>query len=301
MRLTILIVAGWLLFHNSRLHVSGYKILGLFLYPGQSHFRLVDPLMIELAKRGHNVTVYSTFPKSQKLPNHTDVSIKSCFHLPTNMLTMDQMNKVNHIEMYTALFKSWIPKEEELLTCQPLLRLRDEREPVDVIITEGFGSDFAQFFGYHLQAPVINFHTTLPFPWMYDQTGLPSNPSYIIHLFAEALPAQMSFTQRLKNTLYYLYIRHLYKRHSEKVNDEIAVKFFHQPVPPLADVVKNASLMFITTHVSLNRARPMVPNVIEVAGLNIKSAEKLPQVSSYVNDKRLNLLSRTRYCIQELL
>ena len=192
---------------------------------------------------------------------------------------MEQMKSINHIEMYTALFKDWVPKESELLTCKPLLYLRDSRPSFDVIISENFGYDFFQFFGYHLQTPVINFHTTMPFPWQYDQTGLPSNPSYIPHLFAEGLPPRLSFEQRLKNTFYYLYICYLYKTRSEAAYDEIAKKFFAKAMPPLAEVVKNASLMFTSTHVSFNRARPIVPNVVEVAGLSIFPPKALPQVS----------------------
>ena len=258
--------------------VLSHKILGLFPYPGKSHYIVFDALMVELARRGHDVTVYSTFPKNQKMPNYTDIDIGGCFKLPKGMLSMDQMLKVTFVEFYTTLFESFLPQERDLMTCVPLHRLRDSGKHFDVIITESFGSDFFHLFGYHLKAPVISFHTTFPFPWMFSQTGSPSNPSYIPHLFDEVLPPRMSFLQKLKNTLYYWYICYLFENLSESVNDKIAKKFFGPSIPPLGEVVKNASMMFTATHVSLNRARPIAPNIIEIVGLQIKPSQKLPKV-----------------------
>jgi len=43
--------------------------------PFKSHFRGFQPLFKELADRGHNLTVVSTFPLQKPLQNYTDVPI----------------------------------------------------------------------------------------------------------------------------------------------------------------------------------------------------------------------------------
>jgi len=43
--------------------------------PFKSHFRGFQPLFKELASRGHNLTVVSTFPLKTPLPNYTDITI----------------------------------------------------------------------------------------------------------------------------------------------------------------------------------------------------------------------------------
>lgn len=43
--------------------------------PFKSHFSGFQPLFKELANRGHNVTVLSTFPLKKPLANYTDIVI----------------------------------------------------------------------------------------------------------------------------------------------------------------------------------------------------------------------------------
>lgn len=43
--------------------------------PFKSHFRGFQPLFKELASRGHNLTVVSTFPLKTPQPNYTDIPI----------------------------------------------------------------------------------------------------------------------------------------------------------------------------------------------------------------------------------
>jgi len=43
--------------------------------PFKSHFRGFQPLFKELASRGHNLTVVSTFPLKIPTPNYTDIPI----------------------------------------------------------------------------------------------------------------------------------------------------------------------------------------------------------------------------------
>lgn len=43
--------------------------------PFKSHFNGFQPLFKELANRGHNLTVMSTFPLKKPLTNYTDIPI----------------------------------------------------------------------------------------------------------------------------------------------------------------------------------------------------------------------------------
>lgn len=43
--------------------------------PFKSHFRGFQPLFKELAGRGHNLTVVSTFPLQKSIENYTDIPI----------------------------------------------------------------------------------------------------------------------------------------------------------------------------------------------------------------------------------
>ncbi|XP_022814660.1 UDP-glucuronosyltransferase 2B2-like isoform X2 [Spodoptera litura] len=54
---------------------EGYKILALLPYPGKSHFMVFEPILEELARRGHHVTVVSFFPSASPQANRRDVSL----------------------------------------------------------------------------------------------------------------------------------------------------------------------------------------------------------------------------------
>lgn len=258
-------------------YVGGYNILGLFPYPAKSHYAVFDPLMVELAKRGHNVTIYDTFPKEYRIPNYTEISVKSCFSLP-NILTIDQMNDFgfNDFRFITALFH-FVPNYQEISTCEPLQKLLNSNDKYDVLITETFNTDFFVLFGAKMRIPVIGFHSNTALPWLSERMGLPDNPSYIPFSYISD-PIDFSFCNRIKNTMLKLYASIVYKVLSQNVFDEMAIKFYGSQIAPLEEAVKNMSLLFLYSHFSLNPSRPLVPNVIEVAGLNLVRSKSLPQV-----------------------
>jgi glucuronosyltransferase len=60
----------------------GARILGVFPFPARSHLIVHKALMLELARRGHEVTMVSSFPESKPIPNYTDIVLN------TNMDTL---------------------------------------------------------------------------------------------------------------------------------------------------------------------------------------------------------------------
>jgi glucuronosyltransferase len=69
------------------LHAAeGARILGIFPMPAKSHMTVHSALMKELARRGHEVTVFSPFPEKSPMPNYTDIEFKVSYSelLPTS-------------------------------------------------------------------------------------------------------------------------------------------------------------------------------------------------------------------------
>jgi len=56
---------------------TGAKVLGIFPFQGKSHFIVASALLRELANRGHDVTVISHHPQTEKIANYTDVYVKT--------------------------------------------------------------------------------------------------------------------------------------------------------------------------------------------------------------------------------
>lgn len=258
--------------------VNSYNILGLFPYPGKSHYAVYDPFMVELANRGHNVTIYNTFPKPYSIPNYHEVDISYCLEFSSEP-AINQMKNIgksgfNLIDLLVIV----LPKQEEIANCEPLMDLWNSTVKYDVLITEIFHNEVSLLFGEKLNIPIIAFHSTAPMPWHTDLMGLPNNPSYLSTEF-NGYMSKMDFFQRLCNTLMNYYTLISYEYIIREVYDEMTPKIFGGSVSKMSDVAKKVDLMMLNIHFSYGYPRPLVPNVIEVAGLHIKGKKTLPEVS----------------------
>lgn len=64
----------------------GARILAVFPHYGASHFMAFEPLMLELASRGHEVVVISRYPQSEKIENYFDIDVNNDIPVPNNNL-----------------------------------------------------------------------------------------------------------------------------------------------------------------------------------------------------------------------
>lgn len=69
-----------------------------------------------------------------------------------------------------------------------------------------------------------------------------------------------------------------YEYYSVKPSNVLARQFFGENLPDLNVLAYNTSLQLVNTHFSVNSVRPLVPNVVEVAGLHIQKSHKVNEV-----------------------
>lgn len=69
-----------------------------------------------------------------------------------------------------------------------------------------------------------------------------------------------------------------YEHYSVKPSNVLAKEFFGENLPDLNVLAYNTSLQLVNTHFSVNSVRPLVPNVVEVAGLHIQKSHKVNEV-----------------------
>lgn len=274
--MSVIFLIYFFLFINN---IESYKILGIFHFPVHSHYTVFDSLMVELANRGHQVTVFNSFPKNFQIENYREINVKHCFPLIKEE-SLEKFYKFckGALDLVNIILQCTITYEE-ISRCEPIVKLLNSSNTYDILFTEIFDQNFFQLFGYKFKIPVITFHSSFPFPWMSEQMALSQNPSYIPHPL-HTFPIKMNFFERIKNTLLYLHSIFMYKFYSTYKFEKIALTFFGSSVPLLRDFVKNTSIMFTYSHPSLTLAWPTPPNVIEVGGLHIKKPKTLPEVCS---------------------
>lgn len=258
------------------------NILGVFPFKFKSHFIVFDALMVELARRGHNITVVSPFPKSKQIDNFQDIDVDQCNNMSMDIYVLDEAYKSHDPFYQISVLFSLKDLEEPFLLCPPVQQLLASNYTYDLIVTEIFCSNLMFAFAEKFHAPHVSFCPSILFPWAADHSGTPDNPSYITypHSYVIVEGAVSTFYQRLYNTALYLYGKTMFYLTNQK-SELQKQKYFKFIEPTLQQIAKNTSLILTFSHFSINNPRPLPPNVIEVGGLQISNANTLPKVHFY--------------------
>ncbi|XP_047114716.1 UDP-glycosyltransferase UGT5-like isoform X1 [Schistocerca piceifrons] len=252
------------------------RILGLFNYPGKSHFIMFEAVMKTLAARGHQVTVYSHFPQPAPLPNYKDVSLVGSLPILTDAIPLEayvNSDIYSSLDLFMKLSSDECDKVLQFPAMQELMR---SNETFDLIFTEVFVTDCMLPFVHKFQAPNIAMRSSAIMPWTSDRFGLPDNPSYLPIEFGLSSD-HMGFFERLSNAWYLVYSKWFHSRYIEVSTDAVVMKHFGDSIPPLVDIAKNTSMLFMNTNPALTPPRPLVPAVVEIGGIHLKPAGQLPK------------------------
>jgi glucuronosyltransferase len=257
---------------------SGAKILAVFPYIGKSHFDFFEPLVKELAARGHQVVVLSHFPQKKPITNYTDISlVGSLTTNATDRLDLEAMSGITLLKTVAKETKNILESCDRMLSFHKVKDLLKSQEKFDLIITETFVTDCFLPFVHKFKAPHVAMSSCAMFPWSNDRMGNYYNPSYIPSK-GTYFSDKMSFSQRLINAIVYVVKCFWFSALDSIAIESYARKHFGDEVPPLSEIARNTSLLLLNTHFSLNRPRPLVPGIVEVGGLHIRPAKELPEV-----------------------
>lgn len=255
-----------------------YKILCLFPHVAKSHFLMAEALMQGLAAKGHQVTMISHFPQKTPIPNYRDISLVGSMPEFVSQLSLDVVaNGYVHTTIGLLAYLGYV-NCENTLEFPAMKEFIAANEKFDLIVTEVFNTECFLGYLYRQNTPFIALSTSNMMPWAHARFGNPDNPSYMGNHFLYH-GFEMTFKERVINTLYWEGLKWVYHFMFEKPSYELAKKYFGQSLPPLSEIAKNTSLLLVNTHFTLNQPRPLVPNVVEVGGIHLKPPEnKLSKV-----------------------
>ncbi|KRT83482.1 glucuronosyltransferase [Oryctes borbonicus] len=253
------------------------KILGIFHMPSYSHFVLGETLFKELAKRGHQVTVISSFPQKEPMGNYIDIPLKI---LPG--ILEERVKERNHFDIVNVpvylvpflLVQAGLNFTESVFQEPEVQSLLKSDAKFDMVITEQFLNDAHKGFANHFNASSVILSTIGSSIWTNHLVGNPQPFAYCPGIFLN-YPPHMTFLQRVKNTLM-LTLENLYFHlYFFKKQDEILHKYIPNAAN-LDEIMYNTSLILFNSHVSSNTPLPRVPSMVDVGGLHIKEVGRLP-------------------------
>ncbi|XP_050668702.1 UDP-glycosyltransferase UGT5-like isoform X2 [Leptidea sinapis] len=273
--------------------VYSARILGLFTNSILSHQLSYDPLMIALAKRGHNVTVATFFPLQNKLTNYHEVNLQNLSNLRVEVFDIRRyeqpvgimrvpfvssvLDQVNQFENMAGIVLDIC---EKLLRYTPFTALI--KNEYDVVITGHFiGNCVLKLLEVHnVTAPVIGICASTILPWTNEIMGAESNPSFV-PVKVSSFTSKMTFIQRLENTIVYILMTTMQQRLIEQEKTMIE-KYYSRKTKER----NNFNLILLNSHHVLNGIRPLVPGLIEIGGIHVDSTvNTLPKhIEKFINE-----------------
>lgn len=260
---------------------SKLNILAVFPHLGKSHFDVFKPLVEELARRGHNITVISHFPRSESakakepLPAYKDISlVDPKIGVFVNIIDLHQVGKYQSIFgplMNLISLRVFADQGCGMSLRNPdVTKLLRSNETFDVILNENFNTDCCLGFSYRFKAPYLSLSSHQIMPWTNEDMDNEDNPNYIPSILT-GYTRPMSFVDRIMNTLIMSTQKIMYDYWFRRKDRVFAEEAFGPDLPDLKEIAKQAQALLVNTHFSIHGSRSYVPNVVEVGGLHIPS------------------------------
>lgn len=265
--------------------VSSYNILGIFPLTGKSHFLSFDPIMMGLALKGHNVTVLGHFPLKESIVNYKDIVIgdSDIFYNDIEKSNLPILSKIDtsRRQMYqTFLVLAFLGQRacEIMFESKNVQDFLKQQNQFDVVITEYFNSDCAIAIAKQFNSPIVRVHSATLMPWSDNRYANPLNTAYMPNNFLP-FSDRMSFLERVENTLVTFLQNSYFNNIKIHYDNEIVGKYFGDDSKTLNSDIFKDSILLVNAHFSLNLPRPLVPNVIEIGGINVGQSNPLNKVS----------------------
>ncbi|CAK1582730.1 unnamed protein product [Parnassius mnemosyne] len=253
--------------------VHSLNILGVFPFPGKSHFFVFETYLKALSKKGHNMTVISYFPQNQPIENYHDISLAEKLKDIEGEFP-DENSFWNILKVASSLVELGTKNCKTLLENKNVQNLWKTKSKFDVVVTEQFNSDCSLGLAHALNAPVVGLTTHALMPWHFSRFGVPFNPSYVSFMYLNG-GTKPTLYQRLKSVIISAYLRLIYKYLGQRVEQNTLAQYFDD-IPPLEELGRNIKFQLLYTNFVHFGSNIFPPNVIEVGGYHVASPKQLP-------------------------
>lgn len=270
--------------------VNSAEILACLSSPSKSHHIIQTAILEELANRGHNVTVLSTFPKHKTdLPsNYHHIYLKlhdndDWTNLRYKMLNNDTKTEFNQFRRVPKIIEMIVRRSKDIYHHEHLQRLLQSNQKFDLFVLGYNLNEMLLGIAGHFRIPSVLITTFAPMKSLRDITG---NPYSIANVpaFNGANSSNNRFTlmHRILQFLTYTIEFCISCFVDIFVIEKTYYELFNETYTTFDEVKQNVSLVLTTTHFSEGVIRPLVPSLVEIGGIQINEKIKpLPKVNRF--------------------
>lgn len=263
---------------------DGADILLCAPFGTKSHKNMHIPIVRELVQRGHNVTSISNYQTAELLnsKNFQEIVIPELvFDMSRYPNSFDQLLSPNLMNFgpTTVLLKGMFSFPEMITKAvysHPKVQGLLNNSNFDLILASQAGIAASYPLIWHFKSPFIVLSPNILFPGYAHLIGDDEHTSYLPFIFS-SFSSKMSLWERIGNTVMTTSFGYISNDWPLPVVRSIVQDASHilKECPPLDEVARNVSLIFTNSHPSINYARPLPPQVIELGGIHCKPAKLL--------------------------
>ncbi|XP_063992241.1 uncharacterized protein LOC135170396 [Diachasmimorpha longicaudata] len=263
---TILIISASLL----TLKTDAAKILAIFPYPAHSHQLVNHLLTVGLAKRGHELTVFTTNPMNNNIPNYAEYSLNHLYPVMRTRMNYIKQGEKGFLNNFKSFYELTRIIADDVLSNSHMKEYISSNSTTkfDLIIIASFHFDSLYYLSDLLDAPLIVISSLPGFAAHYFEMGNPVLPASFPDV---TLPhaGKMNFWLRITNLIHVIRQYYGYHYQSASLQDKVLKKHFGDSAPPIEDLKLRISLMLLNTHPLLHYPRPMTPNIVQIGGFRM--------------------------------
>ncbi|GAB6020721.1 hypothetical protein CHUAL_003385 [Chamberlinius hualienensis] len=267
------------------------NILVVLPYAGKSHYQVFVPLVEELANRGHHITFITMTRPTKAIKNIDYIFTEHAANKFTtqwtvfasttlkNSFSMKPMNDFMDV-MKNACIALFEDPEFQNFNAD----ITNRRSKYDIVIAMAMLSEcYLPWIRNLGEMPLILISPSVPFHTLSWELNVPY-PLTSVAYAATPFTSPMSFKQRLINSLAAFFYLGLYRTMVVTTADKISNKHLERSISSL-EVLRNASLVLINSHISTDESRPTMPYFIDVGGMHCRPAQKLSkEFEDFMND-----------------
>ncbi|KAL0810824.1 hypothetical protein ABMA28_010135 [Loxostege sticticalis] len=263
---------------------EGARILAVFPTPSISHQVVFRPLVHELAKRGHDVTIITTdpvFPKGGAPANLTEVDVHDISYKLCDDLIKTSSGRQSDIKNQMAVLFETIGKvfryQMETKEVQDIIK----NKKFDLLMLEAIARP-ALALSHVFKVPVIQVSSFGAVFGNYETIGAPVHPLLYPSLVRQRI-YNLTFWEKVTELYKQYYLTWLHHTMEDRENAMVKI-IFGADTPSLSELSNNVDMMFLNMHPIWEGIRPVPPGVIYMGGLHQIPVKELPQeLKSYLD------------------
>lgn len=254
-------------------------ILVLITTPMYSHQVTIRPVYLELAKRGHNVTVVTLLQLDKSPKNYTEMYMRRTFELVVHKFLEDDMKDANDIRtQQITVFENGKMILESLLGDE-MKDLIESGRKFDLFINEVCGR-FGMIFSEIFQAPMVLISS---FGGMFDTFSTVGSPVHPI-LYPIGIREKfrdLTMLDKVVETYRHFDMVKLFYDMGE-FDEEVVRKYLGDGFPSIDVITSRIDLILLNVHPLWDSNRPVSSNLIYLGGLHLQQKKELPQVNKII-------------------